>query len=369
MNLANTLMVIGLAALPFSANAPGDGRDQEAAALVQKLGDSDYKVRKEAYRALEKLGPAAREALEKGLKSDDAEVRWSASLLLDRLDESRVDGAGGRLRERAEADSQSRPAPGVRRWRPLRTGDDAMQEVRDAMRRLEEWHRQFEREHPGWFHGSPFGLRRFDDVFRGFDGFDAFDPFEQGGGLELGPGSSFSRTIDRDGRRESLSIRVDADGRVIAEQEKDGEKSRFEADSVEALRQRHPELLEGFGGVRVQVGPFGRRFSRPQIEKPEAPRVAPPERPRLGVQVAPVSAEVARHLEIEEGVGLEVVEVIAGSAAEKLGVRPRDILVEVNGREIRGVDDVAQALAGKDPAATEVTVIRRGEEKTLDRAK
>src|SRR5262245_21395481 len=100
MKLTNTLLALGLAALPASAlamatSATALGQSDDAAALVQKLGDKEYKVRRDAYRQLEKLGASARTALEAAAKSDDPEVRWNASRLLDRLDEPR-----GGLKER-----------------------------------------------------------------------------------------------------------------------------------------------------------------------------------------------------------------------------------------------------------------------------
>ncbi len=389
MNLTNLLALVGLAALPIAATALDDGSAQEAAkqaaprqdatTLVQRLGEKDYKARKEAFRALEKMGASARGELEKALKSDDPEVRWSASLLLDRLDEAEADGALGGLRERDDDAPPGLRPPLARGRRQLRTQDDVMQEMREQMRRLEEWQKQFQEQNPGWFHGSPFGLRLFDDPFRGFDEFDDFGGFGglgRDGGLRLVPGSSFSRSSNQNGVRESLSIQVDEKGHVTAEQEKDGKSSKFEADSVEALRNEHPELFDGVfggrGGMSIEVRPPA---TAPRLERPGARggqvkvEPAPADRPRLGVQVEPVNPDVAAYLELEEGVGLEVVRVIAGGAAEKLGVKVRDIITEVNGREIKSVDDVMKALDGKDPASAEVTVIRRGAEKTLDHAK
>jgi hypothetical protein len=373
MNLTNPLIVLGLAALPFSAAALDEGQARQetpesrsAATLVQKLGDKDYKTRKEAFRALERMGAAAREELEMAQKSDDPEVRWSASLLLDRLEEQEGgkegDAKRGRLREREEP-------------RAPRPSDDAVRDMRDTIRRLERWQEEFEKSFPGWSR-RPFGFRAFDDWFRELPDFGRFGRV---GELEMGPGSSFSRIVEHDGEKESVSIRVDENGRVTAEHEMNGEKTKVEADSIEALRRQHPELFEGFGGLSFRVHPFGgsailpgrddvpapREFEsrRPALEKPQP---APADRPRLGVQVAPVGPDLARYLDLEEGVGLEVVEVLKGSAAEKIGVRPRDVITEVNGREIRGVEDVAEALGSTDPAQAEVTVIRRGAERKLD---
>ena len=95
MKLTNGLLALGLAALPASALAlddtkftgPGVLRD-DAGDLVKKLGDKDYKVRRDAFKKLEALGDEARASLETAAKSDDAEIRWNASRLLDRLDDA-----------------------------------------------------------------------------------------------------------------------------------------------------------------------------------------------------------------------------------------------------------------------------------------
>lgn len=115
------------------------------------------------------------------------------------------------------------------------------------------------------------------------------------------------------------------------------------------------------------------RSRLPQTARPRLERLDPgrelierdavvPAGPRLGVQVEPLHPAVAEYLELEEGVGLRVVEVVAGSAAEQLGVRRNDLILEVNGQTIRGVADVPAAL-GKEKGAAEdavVTVLRKG---------
>lgn len=357
------LLALGVAAGSLGLAAPQDpaprpegsrdeARDGDVQALIRKLGDDDYAVRKEAFDALEAMGSKARAALEAARESDDPETRWNAALLLDRLaDEDAEAGDLGRLRER----SGTREVP-----------DDAFAQMREALRRIEEWHRGFLDQ----------DLReRVDRAFRApFGRIGRIEPFgfRWEPGVALEPNSSFSSTTVRDGVRESISIEVDAEGRVVAEREKDGEKTRIEADSVEALRRDHPEMLEGlsgFGGMRIAIAPQGGRVeAQPRIERPAEPAQDPdPSRPRLGVRIAPVKADVAEHLELEDGVGLEIVEVLDGTLAMEIGLRVRDILIEVNGRAIRTAEDVAEALRSADGAKVTAKVIRKGQEKSLGR--
>jgi hypothetical protein len=361
MRLGNALTMLGLAA--FVGAAPLlDGEKRDAAALVQKLGDKDYKTRKEAFHALEQMGGKARAELEKASKSDDPETRWSATLLLDRLNDPDAEAPSSGLRERRARDG------------------DPLDEIRDSLRRLESRDGR-DPFGSGFFH-DPFD----DDFFRRFD--DLSRTRDSGGEeVQMGPGSSMSRVTDHDGQRESVTVKVDPSGHATADVEKNGEKTKYEADSFDQLKKEHPELFQGmFGGMSVRVRPFGRGpnlapaprdSARNGLERPRdlAPKgeprdaddtsAAPADRPRLGVQVRALSPDVADFLELDDGVGLEVVRVVDGSAAAQLGVQKHDVIVRVNGREIRSDRDVAKALEGKDPAQAEVVVVRREAERTL----
>src|SRR5262245_56092552 len=57
----------------------------EAPRLVKQLADESFEVRAKAASRLLELGPAARAALEAGLKSEDAEVRAACRKLLGQI--------------------------------------------------------------------------------------------------------------------------------------------------------------------------------------------------------------------------------------------------------------------------------------------
>mgnify|MGYP000850450680 CR=1 FL=1 len=59
-------------------------------AVVQQLGDPDWKARERATAILTAAGPAAKPALLKAVRSDDAEVRERASKLLTKLHNQHV---------------------------------------------------------------------------------------------------------------------------------------------------------------------------------------------------------------------------------------------------------------------------------------
>jgi S1-C subfamily serine protease len=65
--------------------------------------------------------------------------------------------------------------------------------------------------------------------------------------------------------------------------------------------------------------------------------------------------------------GVEVVEVVTGSPADGAGLRPEDLIVEVDGTAVEGVDDLQRLMVGDRIGATvAVTLLRGGRELTLE---
>jgi hypothetical protein len=71
-------------------------------------------------------------------------------------------------------------------------------------------------------------------------------------------------------------------------------------------------------------------------------------------------------IEMEEGDrGVQVVDVVAGSPAEEAGLKPGDLMVEIDGRQVFSADEVARLVGSRRPGdAITVTVERDGD--TLD---
>ena len=66
----------------------------------------------------------------------------------------------------------------------------------------------------------------------------------------------------------------------------------------------------------------------------------------LGVaaQVRPLPKRSARKFEIAAGTGVEIMEVQAGRPATKADLRPGDVLVFLDGKAVKSVDDVHRVL-------------------------
>ncbi|HEV8117400.1 MAG TPA: Do family serine endopeptidase [Thermoanaerobaculia bacterium] len=88
----------------------------------------------------------------------------------------------------------------------------------------------------------------------------------------------------------------------------------------------------------------------------EAPKSA-----RLGVQVQPLTPELAQQLELPAGShGLAVTGVEPGSPAERAGVREGDLIVSVNGQPVHDGGELRSALS-KEKDADTLLRIRRGD--------
>jgi S1-C subfamily serine protease len=87
----------------------------------------------------------------------------------------------------------------------------------------------------------------------------------------------------------------------------------------------------------------------------------------FGVQPAQVTPRLAQEFGVERDEGVLVLEVIAGSAAERAGVAAGDVIVALGSEPIRTVEGFLGELRRRAPGDTvTVVVVRNGEERRLD---
>jgi len=322
--MRNTLFLLPLlaAAALVAAQDADDASAASPAELVKQLGHEDFAVREKATAALVKMGEKAVPALEKALESDDLEVRLRAGRALRKIRGAERDDRG-----------QDEAA-----------GDEADPEPRGK--------------------GRPFGS----------------------------PGASM------------VQIQMHPDGvSVTVTRMVDGkqETKAYKGKSLEALKKKHPELRDVLGNRRFGF-PFGRdpgdpfdmdrfwkewrkrddpfrkwheetrreleemrrtweqlrRSREKQLREFESRRDRAAGH-RLGVRVQRPEPVVDAQLQLR-GRGLVVHAVEKGTTADDLGLRKHDILVELNGVEIRRFEDVARALA-RAPGAATAKVVREAE--------
>jgi len=102
-------------------------------------------------------------------------------------------------------------------------------------------------------------------------------------------------------------------------------------------------------------------------KKPEKKTSEPKSKPAwLGVVPGELSDEDRAQLDLEAGVGLAIVEVRPGSPAEKVGVQKGDLLVQIDGKKVKGEESLQKFVLGAKPGQEcELTLLRKGEQKKM----
>lgn len=109
----------------------------------------------------------------------------------------------------------------------------------------------------------------------------------------------------------------------------------------------------------------------PPKPKPAPPKPAPPpapavSRPWLGIQVEGLSEELRAQLDLPEGSGLLVGEVVPGSPAENAGLKKNDILLKLDGKPVQGQETLDEFMgAAKIGQEVTVVVLRKAKEQTF----
>ncbi len=156
------------------------------------------------------------------------------------------------------------------------------------------------------------------------------------------------------------------DHRVRVEIRTPNGKRAFEGKNLEEILRKHPELK---GSVKMEVS----KGLQPEFRKGgrlrELRRPAPSDqRPKLGIYLKEdgLNPGLREYLDIPEGAGLWVMDIVHGSLAERMGMRKKDILLRLNGKLIKGPRDVAKVLGDlEDDAPVKAEVLRRGREVVL----
>jgi serine protease Do len=86
----------------------------------------------------------------------------------------------------------------------------------------------------------------------------------------------------------------------------------------------------------------------------------------LGVQIQPVTADIAQSIGLTEAKGAIVTSPQPDSPAEKAGLKAGDVITKVDGRVIADARDLARVIGGMAPdTKADLAVVRDGQEKTM----
>ncbi|MGE0039496.1 MAG: Do family serine endopeptidase [Xanthobacteraceae bacterium] len=86
----------------------------------------------------------------------------------------------------------------------------------------------------------------------------------------------------------------------------------------------------------------------------------------IGVQIQPVTAEIAESIGMKAPQGALVADPQANGPAAKAGIQAGDVITAVNGTAVKDARDLAKQIGALTPGSTaKLTVWRKGEEKTM----
>jgi serine protease Do len=86
----------------------------------------------------------------------------------------------------------------------------------------------------------------------------------------------------------------------------------------------------------------------------------------LGVAIQDLSSDMAEYYDIKSKEGVFVADVFEGDPADKAGIKPKDIILEVNGRKIKTSRQLTSIVAGIHVGETaKIKILRDGNEKTV----
>ncbi len=86
----------------------------------------------------------------------------------------------------------------------------------------------------------------------------------------------------------------------------------------------------------------------------------------LGVSIQDLSPDLAEYYGVKNGKGALVGEVFKGDPADKAGIKPKDVIIEIDGKKIPDSRDLSQKIA-EIPVGEDITlkVVRSGKERTF----
>jgi serine protease Do len=87
----------------------------------------------------------------------------------------------------------------------------------------------------------------------------------------------------------------------------------------------------------------------------------------IGVQIQPVTAEIADSLGLKKAEGALVAEPQANGPAAKAGIESGDVIIAVNGESVKDARELARTIGGLAPGnAVKLNVVHKGQDKVVN---
>ena len=142
-----------------------------------------------------------------------------------------------------------------------------------------------------------------------------------------------------------LAVLLIASSTAVAQEKAETEKDRGQSDEPPRPEASEPQV-EASGRLLIRLAPSSDYW--------------------VGLQLDAVPEDVRAHLDIPADQGLYVGEVIADGPASKAGLKQHDILLEADGKPLKQVSDLADAIGAKQDEPLSLKLTRQGKIQTVE---
>jgi serine protease Do len=197
------------------------------------------------------------------------------------------------------------------------------------------------------------GLRK-DDVILRFEG-DSVTSVRKLNRLvsEVAPDQTVRLAISRGGAEQEVSVTIG--------------KRNASANALERL-----PGLQGLEGLQALRGLMTPEAPGANVWKWEGPGGGPDgivfafgNNRRIGVSTMQLTKQLAEYFGVAEGQGVLVTSVAEDSPAAKAGIKAGDVITAIDGEKVEGAGDVARGINKKKDGDVTLTVIRKGNQRTI----
>lgn len=356
----------GAEAAPGPTTLPSS---DEIASLVQKLGENDFRARREASVRLRDIGPAALPALKEAADSQDPETRARATALMHELEYHPVPG---RPRQRPGRVSSMTVTVG-QGGRKVKVDDDGrdidISEGPGGIEMTVKGEVDGESATETYKAATPEDLK--DD---NPEAFLLYRRFAQANNFDV-DGNAIQRRVIVQGNVLILNqpvepARVSGDDLIALGDRIDEQMNHLHL--TRSQRQRVHDALDDVEQARpalgpVQLGDMGRyndacdklRKVLDDVHLPDpGDALPPPKNARLGISGNSGNPALA------DAGPVIVNEVMPNSRAQRLGLLPGDIIQKVNGNDVHGIKELRRLVTNR-PTGLVMEVVRNEQEMTL----
>lgn len=170
-------------------------------------------------------------------------------------------------------------------------------------------------------------------------GLETNDVILEFGGMRVWSASQFEQLVRETPAGRAVTLRVSRSGKML----------NLDA----SLTQRsQPRMFSYSVNPRIQMPQFHFDFRFPKY--------------RLGIEVESLTPQLATYFRVEQGKGVLVTEVEPNSPAAKAGLKAGDCIVKAGSADVASVSDLMYALNDAAKPAIDLTVVRAGQEQTLN---